>query len=395
MADPAHNSSYGNPSSPGDLIELLPEPCALLDRAGVIQSVNAAWRDAFVETGQGMRLTDACATLFRWEPTAWPPVESELNDLLAGMLPRMGFEGVLAEPPERWCTCSLAPLPGGGYIWQLTDVTRWQIAEAETHHHWQQFREAVESISDGFALFDAADRLVFCNRRFREIYSLSADLLTPGRSFIEIVRGGAQRGQYAAARGREEAFVAERLARHAGAELLEYELSDGRWVRALDQPMPGGGIVGIRTDITELRRTEELRRQSAEQEATIRAQMALLAELSTPILRIGGGALVLPLVGSLDSHRAARVVEALLQAVDEQRAELVLLDITGVPLVDTQVANALLQTARAVRLLGARMVLTGIRPDVAQTIVALGVDLGDIITRADLQEGIRYALRER
>jgi len=70
----------------------------------------------------------------------------------------------------------------------------------------------------------------------------------------------------------------------------------------------------------------------------------------------------------------------------------VILDITGVPVVDTQVANVLLQCGRAVRLLGARMLLTGIRPDVAQTIVALGIDLGDIVTRADLQDGIRYAL---
>lgn len=395
MADPAQNPTHGDLSPTDALIELFPEPCALVDAAGAVAAVNAAWRDAFVQTGQGLALTEACAALFHWAPEAWPPVAAELGDLLAGALPRMCFEALLAEPPERWCTCSLAPLPAGGYIWQLTDVTRWQIAEAEASQRWQQLREAVESISDGFALFDADDRLVFCNRRFREMYSLSADLLTPGRSFAELVRLGVQRGQYAAAAGREEEFIAERLARHLSAEPFEHELGGGRWVRAIDQPMPGGGIVGIRADITELRRAEELRRQSAEQEATIRAQGALLAELSTPILRIGAGALVLPLVGSLDSFRAARVVEALLQAVDEQRAELVILDITGVPLVDTQVANALLQTARAVRLLGARIVLTGIRPDVAQTIVALGVDLGDIITRADLQEGVRYALRGR
>jgi anti-anti-sigma factor len=269
------------------------------------------------------------------------------------------------------------------------------MAESESTQLWQRFREAVESLSDGFALFDSEDRLVFCNQRFREIYERVGDLLTSGRSFLEIVKGGVQRGQYANALGREEAFISERMACHRNATPVEHELGNGHWVRALDQPMPGGGIVGIRTDVTDLRRAEELRRQSDEQEVTIRAQAALLAELSTPILRIAPGALVVPLVGSLDSHRAGKVFDVLLQTVEEQQADLIILDITGVPIVDTQVANLLIQAARAARLLGTRTVLTGIRPDVAQTIVALGVDLGDIATLADLRAGIAYALSAR
>ncbi len=395
MTDPPRDRSTGGAALSAELIELLPEPCALVDAAGVVYAVNAPWRDVFVQTGLGMSLGEACATLFRWASEDWLPVAADLAALLAGELQRSSFEALLDELPERWCACSLARAPMGGVIWQLADVTRWQLAESEATRLWQQFRDAVESITDGFALFDSDDRLVFCNRRFREIYSLSADQITPGRSFAEIVRAGVERGQYAEAVGREAAFIAERMESHASAEPVEHQLNDGRWVRAVDRPMAGGGIVGIRTDITTLRRAEEFRRQSAEQEATIRAQAVLLAELSTPLLRIGAGALVLPLVGSLDSYRAGRVVETLLHTIEEQRTDLVILDITGVPIVDTQVANVLLQTARAVRLLGARIVLTGIRPDVAQTIVALGVDLGDIITKADLQEGIKYALRGR
>lgn len=395
MSDPARNDADGPFALSPALIELLPEPCALLDSAGLVGAVNSAWRDVFFHTGEGMPLAAACEILFRWPPEAWPAVAAELADLSAGLLPRMSFEAMVAEPPERWCACTLAALPTGGFIWQLSDVTRWQIAEVESTQRWQQFREAVESLSDGFALFDHEDRLVFCNRRFREIYDRVADILTTGRSFLEIVKAGIRRGQYSAAPGQEEAFIAERMQSHRSGTPVEHELTGGRWVRALDQPMPGGGIVGIRTDVTDLRRAEELRRQSDEQEVTIRAQAALLAELSTPILRIAPGALVVPLVGSLDSHRAARVVESLLQSVEEQRAELVIVDITGVPIVDTQVANLLIQAARAARLLGSRTVLTGIRPDVAQTIVALGVDLGDIATLADLRAGISYALGTR
>lgn len=395
MTDADRNETHAASSQLAALIELLPEPCAIVSPAGTLAAANSAWRDTFVRTGIGEGLVEACRTLFQWDDASWPPVESDLHDLLTGSGALARFEAPTAEPPERWSVCSLAAITGGGFIWQLTDVTRWQIAESESTQLWQQFRDAVESTSDGFALYDQADRLVFCNRRYREIYDLSADVMVPGRTFEEIVRAGALRGQYVGVSGREEEFVAERLAHHHTGLMVEHELSSGRWVRSVDRRTTSGGIVCIRTDITDQRQAEALLHQSVEQEATIKAQAALLAELSTPLLRIGAGALVLPLVGALDSHRAARVVEGLLQAIEEQRAELVILDITGVPLVDTQVANVLIQAARAVRLLGATTVLTGIRPDVAQTMVALGVDLGDIVTRADLQEGISYALRAK
>jgi rsbT co-antagonist protein RsbR len=121
----------------------------------------------------------------------------------------------------------------------------------------------------------------------------------------------------------------------------------------------------------------------------------MLTELSTPILRISESALVVPLIGTIDSARAVRVVETILEAIAESRAQVLILDITGVPVVDTQTAAVLLRCARAVALLGAELVLTGIRPDVAQTVIALGIEFGDLITRADLQDGIRYALTRR
>jgi rsbT co-antagonist protein RsbR len=103
--------------------------------------------------------------------------------------------------------------------------------------------------------------------------------------------------------------------------------------------------------------------------------------------------LVMPLVGALESTRAQQVIEALLHGVAAGHARAAILDITGVPVVDTQVANALLQAAQSVRLLGAQVLITGIRPEVAQTLVGLGVDLSLMITRATLQDGIAYAMR--
>ncbi|MGK4005045.1 STAS domain-containing protein [Sorangium sp. So ce1036] len=126
-------------------------------------------------------------------------------------------------------------------------------------------------------------------------------------------------------------------------------------------------------------------------EDQLRMQARTLLELSAPIVPISQGVLVLPLVGVLDSARAQQVMESLLGKVVERQARVAIIDVTGVPHIDTASANALLQVARAVRLLGAQVVLTGIRPEVSQAIVGLDIDLTGIVTRRDLQSGIAFA----
>ncbi len=115
-------------------------------------------------------------------------------------------------------------------------------------------------------------------------------------------------------------------------------------------------------------------------------------ELASPVVPIVDGVIVVPLVGRVDERRAGQILGTLLGGVEEHRAKVVILDITGVPVIDTQVANYLMQSVRAARLLGAEAILVGIRPDVAQTLVTLGVNLGDMVTRSDLQSGFQYAL---
>ncbi len=132
---------------------------------------------------------------------------------------------------------------------------------------------------------------------------------------------------------------------------------------------------------------------SEELEATSQAQAAAMAELSTPLIPISERVMVMPLVGAVDSQRAQQVLEALLEGISAAGADVAILDITGVPVVDTSVANGLIQAAQAVRLLGAEVILTGIRPEVAQTLVGLGVDLRGIMTYSSLQSGIAAALR--
>ncbi len=126
-----------------------------------------------------------------------------------------------------------------------------------------------------------------------------------------------------------------------------------------------------------------------EREETIQQQQCAMLELSTPILQLRDEALVIPLIGVIDSERASRIVEELLQKIVETQASVIVMDLTGVPIIDTAVANHILKTVRAAKLLGAEAIITGISPANAQTIVTLGIDLSMIHTRSTLREGIK------
>jgi len=125
----------------------------------------------------------------------------------------------------------------------------------------------------------------------------------------------------------------------------------------------------------------------------INRQSTELLELSTPVVRLWNGIVGVPLVGTLDSARTQVVMETLLQAIVDERASVAILDITGVPTVDTLVAQHLLKTVTATRLMGADCIISGIRPSTAQTIVQLGIDLTDITTRSTLADALETAIQ--
>jgi rsbT co-antagonist protein RsbR len=131
--------------------------------------------------------------------------------------------------------------------------------------------------------------------------------------------------------------------------------------------------------------------QKGRDEVIVRQQQELL-ELSTPVVELWDGVLALPLIGTLDSVRTQVVMESLLQNIVDTKASVAIIDITGVPTVDTLVAQHLLKTVAAARLMGADCIISGIRPQIAQTIVHLGVDLGDVVTKASLADALTVAL---
>ena len=157
-----------------------------------------------------------------------------------------------------------------------------------------------------------------------------------------------------------------------------------------DRGEPGAGILCFGVDITEAKLAEKELRTQLQQ---IEAQQKVIRDLSTPIIEVWDGVLTLPMVGTVDSMRTADVMSSLLSKIVEKQARYAILDLTGVEVVDTQVASHLIELVTAIRLLGADGIVAGIKPNVAQTMVALGLDLSQLNTQRNLRAALNHAIR--
>ena len=180
-----------------------------------------------------------------------------------------------------------APMPGGGFVTTYTDISARRRAEAETARAQAVLRAAIGALDDAFALFDPDDRLVLCNQRYKDLYPLCADLMLPGHSFEQIVRTGAERGQYPEAVGRVDAWMAERMAIHAlDFSRLIQPLADGRTLRIIERRMPDGHTVGYRVDITAFVQATEAAEAASRSKSQFLANMS--HEIRTPMNAILG-----------------------------------------------------------------------------------------------------------
>lgn len=237
----------------------------------------------------------------------------------------------------------------------------------------------LESIGDAFVAVDADWQMTYLNAQAEELFGRARGSLINKRIWDE----------FPALRDTDFAANLRRAA--AEKKSIKFETNDPVPDRAFETSVypAAAGLSIYFNDITERRRAE--REQSRLREELINIQAARLEELSTPLIPLSREIVIMPLIGTIDAERADRVLTALGRGVAERAARVVVLDITGVSTVDTQVASALIQAAQIVRLLGAEVVLTGIRPRVAQTLVGLGVDLAELTTRSSLQSGVDYA----
>jgi rsbT co-antagonist protein RsbR len=147
----------------------------------------------------------------------------------------------------------------------------------------------------------------------------------------------------------------------------------------------------LASDLSQAKRDEEERsRELAEKLATIELQRSAIRELYTPIMEVWNGILCLPIVGIMDTTRSADMTDALLRAVVRTRARAAIIDITGIEVMDTHTADHFIRMAKAVRLLGAECMLTGINPQIAQTVVHMGLDMADVVSHRSLRDALQH-----
>ncbi|MEU1297029.1 STAS domain-containing protein [Streptomyces sp. NPDC005840] len=246
---------------------------------------------------------------------------------------------------------------------------------------------------------------------FRTVFTVSRDeAVESGLAVVEALAAVADGGRVQDSDAAGFDVVRERLAR-MGASRSRAGLSTARVsteVDALRPPaedllvadLPDAPERVVRDCVTTLTvlmgtlRLVVLETVLSEGQELIERQRLQLLEVATPVIELWDGVVAVPLIGTLDSARSQVVMESLLEAIVDQRARFAILDITGVPTVDSLVAQHLMKTVAAARLMGAECVVSGIRPAIAQTIVHLGLDLGTVVTRASLADALAYALRE-
>jgi rsbT co-antagonist protein RsbR len=257
-----------------------------------------------------------------------------------------------------------------------------------TEEALRTFKTVIETSPDAIGVADMNGTITYANPAFKAMSGYSDGLV--GQSFITLYPEETHAAVAASAQHvvQHGSWQGELTMNHVEGGTTPVHLTSFVITDAQGNPT---AMTGMFRDLTEQQRQE---RERAElQRQIIEAQQASIRELSTPLLPLANHVLAMPLVGSIDSNRAQQIMETLLEGIAAHTARIAIIDITGVMVVDTQVAQALVRTAQAVRLLGAQVVLTGIQPPIAQTLVHLGADLRGIITRSTLQSGIEWAMQ--
>lgn len=258
------------------------------------------------------------------------------------------------------------------------DITQNKRTEEQLRSASLYARSLIEASLDPLVTISAAGKITDVNRSTEEVTGLSRDKLV-GDDFSdyftepEKAREGYQKVL-------AEGFVRDYplTIRHASGRTTDVLYNATVYKNEAGEVQ---GIFAAARDVTERKKAEEALQKGDE----------IISKLSTPLVGIGEGIVMVPVIGILDSTRARQLTESVLEHIARSNTEMVVMDISGIFAIDTKTANYILRTVQAVKLMGSEFVITGIRPDVAATLVTLGVDLAGVITRGSLQEGLEYA----
>ncbi|GIV88132.1 MAG: histidine kinase [Chloroflexus sp.] len=367
------------------LVENAPDGIAIADLALTLQYTNPALAGMLgYETLVGVNVNDIVY------PPDLPILQQIAEQVMQGLTPREIVRYVHRDGRLVTVQASALALYDrhghlSGYASINRDITEQIEAEEELRRSERHNRALLEAMPDLMFLLSADG--VFLDYKADR----SGTLLLPPEAFL-----GRHVTEVLPSYLANQVLVHMARLRETG-EMQQYEYQidfDGR-IEEYEARMVSSNqdVLVLARNVTEQRRME--RERAAMQEQIIAAQQATLRELSTPLMPIANGVVVMPLIGAIDTARAQQIMETLLYGVAEHHAQLAIIDITGVKVVDTQVAGALMRAAQAARMLGAQVLLTGISPEIAQTLVHIGAELRDLVTKATLQEGIDYALKRQ
>jgi len=392
----AENRSPALVIAPRLLLEALADPALVIDAQGVVRCTN--------ERLARLRAEGAAPLPFSPEGDRLV-VPPRIRAVLEGELDQIEIElPTGGSAAGRWSllSTSCAVDGGPGALLRLVDLGTRAAREQQGRsvHTLEETlastRRFLESFIDSLPLMifvkNKEHRYIHVNKLFEEFYGAKREYLI-GKNSHDIL----PKEQADVLVAQDDALLADGKVMDIPEQIVTTPGSGTRIIHMQKIPMPDPEgrsqyLLGVFEDITERKRLAEIERKEMILRETQRRLLEVIRELSTPILPIHPGIIVVPLVGQMDSSRSAQFTEKLLTGIQRHGAEVVIIDITGVAVVDSAVANHLVQATRAASLLGATCVLVGSSPEVATTLVTLGISFGNLITQRDLEAGFRYAL---
>ncbi|WP_437310633.1 PAS domain-containing protein [Sorangium sp. So ce388] len=381
--------------SPEALLSSIREPAAMLDHEGHVRAVNAAWSRLDVEQAlAGHRFAVACDYLACCAEVRSVELVEVLargvRDVLAGRARSSTLEyGCESAAPLRHFELVASALPaddGVGALITHYDVTDREVLAAARRDAEERLSYVLEMLPEGYWDWNTATDAVYYSDRWCESLGYAPGELEPNvGAWVKLLHpddvSRVMEAVNAYLEGRSPIYQCETRLRMKDGK-YRWNIDRGRIV-ARDASGKPLRMVGMEVDITARR----------EAELVIEEQSRRLRDLSTPLIPITDKVVVMPLIGIVDAQRADQVLATLLEGLSRAQASVAILDVTGVSLIDSHVASVLVNAAKAVGLLGAQVVLTGLRPEVAKTLVKLDVPWGNIVMRGTLQSGIAYATR--